>query len=599
MGDARNGELPKMVDWYDPRQLLDTARKTLISTIIGENADPRLVSAAVPDGKFFDYSKQLSIDASGEFQTTGEDRNEIWIDYVSDVGDGWNPTYSVAYSLAKKHLPVPGKQLRRGEILILGGDAVYPTANPEEYRKRLLTPYRMAFNASRDTTDPSSPENETDLKKAPHVFALPGNHDWYDSLVAFQKLFCTSAFNRRIFAGGWRTRQKQSYFALKLPQKWWLLGADLQLSHNLDMRQLEYFESVRQKMERGDKAILLVPEPYWVKAIKYRGMTRMFEEIEAGIDRLEKRFSDKDVEIKLYLAGDLHHYRRFESHDGNRIQKITAGGGGAFLHPTHDFDFREQFAGKEPSKEDFSLEAEYPAPDVSRGLDWKNLHSFVQNNRTFGILTGILYAIMAILIHGDVKGEFTLLKALSASVNRGLVEPLALLVVILTIMGLIFFTDSNSTIYRRTAGAIHGLTHLTAIFFLGWLGFLVMRSYVGYENYNNDVWLADHSTYVNVLWFVSVVVVCFIGGYVIGSIIMGIYLFVSLHIFGRHDNEAFSAMKIEDYKNFVRLHIDSQGKLTIYPIKIDKVGRDWEDAKGTRRPKQELNAELIEEPITL
>jgi len=206
---------------------------------------------------------------------------------------------------------------------------------------------------------------------------------------------------------------------------------------------------------------------------------------------------------------------------------------------------------------------------------------------------------MAILIHGEVKGEFTLLKALSASVNRALGEPLALLVVILTIMGLIFFTDSNSTIYKRTAGAIHGLTHLTAIFFLGWLGFLVMRYIVGYENYNSDVWLMEHATYLNLVWFVSVVVVCFIGGYLVGSIIMGIYLFVSLHIFGRHDNEAFSAMKIEDYKNFVRLHIDSKGKLTIYPIKIDKVGRDWDDAKNTKRPKQELKPELIEKPITL
>ena len=598
MADTKNGELPKMVEWYDPRQLLATARKTLISTVVGENADQRLVAAAAPDGKFFDYSKQLMIDANGEFQPTADDRNEIWIDYVSDVGDGWNPTYSVAYSLTKKTLPVSGNQLQRGDILIFGGDAVYPTASPEDYERRLVDPYRMAFNASRDATDPASPETETDLTVAPHVFAVPGNHDWYDSLVAFQKLFCTPAFNRRTFAGGWRTRQKQSYFALKLPQKWWLLGADLQLSHNIDIRQLEYFESVRKKMEPGDKAILLVPEPYWVKAIKYRGMTTKFEEIEASIDRLEKRFSDKDVEIQLYLAGDLHHYRRFESEDGRRIQKITAGGGGAFLHPTHDFDFRKH-AVKKREKEDFALKVEYPAFDVSRGLDWKNLFGFLLNNRKFGILTGVLYAAMAILIHGEVKGEFTLLKALSASVNRALGEPLALLVVILTIMGLIFFTDSNSKIYKRTAGAIHGLTHLTAIFFLGWLGFLVMRYIVGYENYNSDVWLIEHATYLNLVWFVSVVVVCFIGGYLVGSIIMGIYLFVSLHIFGRHDNEAFSAMKIEDYKNFVRLHIDSKGKLTIYPIKIDKVGRDWDDAKNTKRPKQELKPELIEKPITL
>ena len=35
-----------MVEWYSPWQLKDTAIMTVISTIIGENADPRLVSAA-------------------------------------------------------------------------------------------------------------------------------------------------------------------------------------------------------------------------------------------------------------------------------------------------------------------------------------------------------------------------------------------------------------------------------------------------------------------------------------------------------------------------------------------------------------------------
>ena len=73
------------------------------------------------------------------------------------------------------------------------------------------------------------------------TIALPGNHDWYDSLVAFQKLFFTHIFNGRTFAGGWRTRQKRSYFALKLPHKWWLVGVDLQLSHNIDVPQLRYF----------------------------------------------------------------------------------------------------------------------------------------------------------------------------------------------------------------------------------------------------------------------------------------------------------------------------------------------------------------------
>lgn len=58
------------------------------------------------------------------------------------------------------------------------------------------------------------------------------------------------------------------------------------------------------------------------------------------------------------------------------------------------------------------------------------------------------------------------------------------------------------------------------------------------------------------------------------------YLFISLHIFGRHDNEAFSALKIEDYKNFLRMHIDTNGNLTIYPIKIEKVPRKWNEVTG-------------------
>ena len=250
-------EQQPMVDWYNPWQLLDTAKKTAISTIIGENADPRLVTAAATGGKFFDYSQSLIINQHGDFEAGKEARKEIWIDYVSDVGDGWNPTYSVAYSLAQQNIIISqnDKPLERGEILIFGGDGVYPTATSDEYEKKLVKPYRMAFNSSRNG---NAEAEKTDLKKNPHVFVLPGNHDWYDSLVAFQKIFCTHILNKRIFAGGWQTRQRRSYFTLKLPHKWWLLGVDLQLSHNIDIRQLQYFESIAAKMSEGDKVILCI-----------------------------------------------------------------------------------------------------------------------------------------------------------------------------------------------------------------------------------------------------------------------------------------------------------------------------------------------------
>ena len=564
-------ELTAMTDWYNPWQLIETGKKTLISTIIGENADPRLVGEFTEKGKYFDYSIGFENSNFDAHDPQAKARADIWIDYVSDVGDGFNSTYSVAYSLAAETLDVSGEKLPRGEILIFGGDGVYPTATSAEYEQKLIKPYRLAVNAHRQNEKIDA--REPDLKKLPHVFVLPGNHDWYDSLVSFQKIFCTGVFNKRFFAGGWRTRQTRSYFALKLPQNWWLLGIDLQLSHNIDVPQLQYFQSVVDKMQEGDKVILCVPEPYWVKAIKYQDFEEAFEkfvEKEESIRALEEILKNKKVQRKLYVAGDLHHYRRFESHDADRIQKITAGGGGAFLHPTHDFDYAARNSHRKSRARRFDLKKNYPEADVSRSLDSKNIFGFMFNSPYFGVLTGILYVLLALLIRGELPAgrPFSWREAFRASANRFLDEPLALLVVVAVLFGLIFFTDSHSKTYRRVAGFVHGLTHLTAIFFLGWLGYrlsLVANEALGLSSGVRN----------RLVWVVCIALVCGIGGYFIGSFIMGIYLFVSLRFFKRHDNEAFSALKIEDYKSFLRMKIDARGDLTIYPIKIEKVGRDW------------------------
>jgi len=609
-------EHAKMTEWYNPKQLLDTGIKTAISTIIGENADPRLVAATEKSDKFFDFSKQL-VKENYDFEPFGEEKKEIWIDYVSDVGDGWNPTYSVAYSIAKEELEVGGVEgtLPRGEILIFGGDGVYPTATTEEYEKKLVKPYRMAFNASRHGAIPKTEEVErpklenknqrieiADLKRKPHVFALPGNHDWYDSLVSFQKIFCTHMFNGRTFAGGWRTRQKRSYFALKLPQNWWLLGVDLQLSHNVDVPQLEYFEKVLQQMKEGDKVILCVPEPYWVKAIKYQDMPEAYEKFvkkEESLEKLEMILEEKKADLKLYLAGDLHHYRRFEAGEGaEKVHKITAGGGGAFLHPTHDFDFRKNNPRGKPKADKFKFKKQYPSYKQSRKLDWQNFYRFIPNNKWFGLVPAILYPLIALLIHGKVEGEFNWIKPLEVTVVRLVEEPISFITVLLLLAGLVFFTDSNSKLQKYVGGLLHGLFHLGAIFVLGWLGFFVMR--LIFPEAGNPVYYKENQAIINIVLFFSVLIICAIGGYIIGSILMGLYLFISLHFFGRHDNEAFSALHVEDYKNFLRMHIDTDGSLTIYPLKIETVSREWKPVEKdgeivSFEPKKKLKPALIEE----
>jgi Magnesium chelatase, subunit ChlI/Calcineurin-like phosphoesterase len=174
----------------------------------------------------------------------------LWIDYVGDVGDGWHPTYGIAYYLAKTRLHL-GKDVagracnlpaERGDLLIVGGDEVYSTASRGAYERRLLGPYETALR-------------ERQTPPYPHAFAIPGNHDWHDSLASFIRLFTS----RRWF-GGWRTRQRRSYFALRLPKQWWLLGTDVQLGSDIDRPQRR--RPHRRAHGLGDHAPVSRPASY-------------------------------------------------------------------------------------------------------------------------------------------------------------------------------------------------------------------------------------------------------------------------------------------------------------------------------------------------
>jgi hypothetical protein len=91
----------------------------------------------------------------------------------------------------------------------MGGDQVYPVPKATEYGNRLIGPYRAAMPCTAAET--------------PELFAIPGSHDWYDGLLNFTNVFC-----RGRSIGAWQTSQTRSYFALKLPHRWWLWGVDMQ-----------------------------------------------------------------------------------------------------------------------------------------------------------------------------------------------------------------------------------------------------------------------------------------------------------------------------------------------------------------------------------
>src|SRR5690349_21991322 len=83
--------------------------------------------------------------------------------------------------------------------------------------------------------------------------------------------------------------------------------------------------------------------------------------------------------------------------------------------------------------------------------------------------------------------------------------------------------------------------------------------------------------------------ITFIVGGPVGSFILGVYLFVSIRIFGRHGNEAFSSLRIADYKHWLRMKIDATGGLTLYAIALDRVPRHWRPATRNGEATQEAH----------
>src|SRR6185295_9385072 len=117
--------------WLDPIDISRTGLQTVLAGLFGSFADKREVLAAL-------YPIDDKADHP-EYDYSGEDK--VWFDYISDTGDGWNPTYSIACLVGEKELDVgpvmeggePVK-LMRGDFTILGGDQVYPVASAEQYR---------------------------------------------------------------------------------------------------------------------------------------------------------------------------------------------------------------------------------------------------------------------------------------------------------------------------------------------------------------------------------------------------------------------------------------------------------------------------------
>ena len=540
----------KMVQWLAPSVLAHSALEVAFSSLFANFADKREQMAGLSD----------------EIFTPRDESDPFWFDYASDVGDGFGPTYTVASMIARDSLNVRGidaagkerkVETTRGRLLVLGGDEVYPSAKWSTYQERFTGPYAAALR------DPDGPGPYCPAQRPQRALRRPGQSRLVRRAGSFTRMFCQDAA-----IGGWQTRQKRSYFAIDLPHGWWLWGIDIQFDAYIDGPQLEYFTQGRhERLQPGDRVILATAKPSWVKVPDDGPAPQSWQ----SLAYLDKRLiRPKDAELALTITGDLHHYSRYSPVDGAKHDKVTAGGGGAYLSPTHWLP---------PSLELPSLDGKtrathrlgkcWPDAPASKRLRWgilRHLMPWVTPTLNL-VLIGISF-LFALLLAAGVKDQATGMPAdgswelIGDSVSLWLV--FAVLPLGAALVGWAVFGDAP-----WLAGVIHAVVQFCAVgaltlFGLAWnpLGVTTDGFWLGY---------------------VTVAAVGLIGGTIVGRWLLVLYLLTTHLANSRwHANEVFAAQSRKAgtrYKHFVRFRIDENG-LKLYVIGVESVSSGWSTSRN-------------------
>jgi hypothetical protein len=334
------------VVWFGAWSFWGHLRHFIASAIATENIDSRdWMTPDDPRALVARITGVLggNIQAASLIESLGRD---LYVDFVADTGDDVAVSRAVARLVfAPYELPDPDRPgafllAPRGDILLFGGDTAYPVATAQELMNRVIAPWNQVLQAL-----PNDGRRRV-------LLGVPGNHDWYDGLDGFVRMFRRGGpgngmrprvsqistmmiehhldWARQFVRGGiiekpkalvllgYTPVQNASYFALPLAPNIELLAVDRQLT-TTDSRQTEFLRDYYEA--RSDAATFAVlPDPVYAFGDASKTGTQM-------VESLHLDFVSRETFI---LSGDIHHYERIEK---DKLLHIISGGGGAFLHP--------------------------------------------------------------------------------------------------------------------------------------------------------------------------------------------------------------------------------------------------------------------------
>ncbi|KAF5740703.1 Calcineurin-like metallo-phosphoesterase superfamily protein isoform 1 [Tripterygium wilfordii] len=90
-----------------------------------------------------------------------------------------------------------------------------------------------------------------------------------------------------------------------------------------------------------------------------------------------------------------------------------------------------------------------------------------------------------------------------------------------------------------------------------------------------------------VIYYASVFLYFWVFSTPVVSLVFGSYLYICINWLHLHFDEAFSSLRIANYKSFTRFHINRDGDLEVFTLAVDKVPKEWKlDPHWEQEPKQ-------------
>ena len=175
----RGAREPYGIRWFGSTALLGHLRHLGADRLASGQLDTRdWMRPQRPEELLREVARVLETPGEGDTLTERLGR-DVWIDFVADTGDDSEVSSAVAGMVFAEYAlqDGSGRVLPRGDLLIFGGDTAYPLSSAPEIARRLTHPWNQVLASH------GRPE------RARAMLAIPGNHDWYDGLDGFARLF--------------------------------------------------------------------------------------------------------------------------------------------------------------------------------------------------------------------------------------------------------------------------------------------------------------------------------------------------------------------------------------------------------------------------